>query len=86
MQVDEPVSAVVNHLRRAGPTRRSRRNDRGGAGLPGHRHRARRRLPTLDRAGFKVAAGGTRRCMTAVDGDTTPRTETELEKLFLALV
>jgi DNA-binding FrmR family transcriptional regulator len=40
----------------------------------------------LDRAGFKIVATGLRECIT---GDTakgsTPMTEAELEKLFLAL-
>jgi DNA-binding FrmR family transcriptional regulator len=40
----------------------------------------------LDRAGFKIVATGLRECVT---GDTangsTPMTEAELEKLFLAL-
>ncbi len=41
----------------------------------------------LDRAGFKIVATGMRECVTggaAADG-ATPMTETELEKLFLAL-
>jgi DNA-binding FrmR family transcriptional regulator len=39
----------------------------------------------LDRAGFKIVASGMRQCMAAVDGDTAPMDEAELEKLFLAL-
>ncbi|MCI4673896.1 metal-sensitive transcriptional regulator [Candidatus Mycolicibacterium alkanivorans] len=40
----------------------------------------------LDRAGFKMVATGLRECATGVDsGATTPLTEAELEKLFLAL-
>ena len=40
----------------------------------------------LDRAGFKIVATGMRQCVTgeAPEG-TTPLTEAELEKLFLAL-
>ena len=40
----------------------------------------------LDRAGFKIVATGMRQCLTgeAPEG-TTPLTESELEKLFLAL-
>ena len=40
----------------------------------------------LDRAGFKIVATGMRQCLTgeAPEG-TTPLTEAELEKLFLAL-
>ena len=40
----------------------------------------------LDRAGFKIVATGLRECVSgeAVSG-TTPMTEAELEKLFLAL-
>ncbi|MFB7469965.1 metal-sensitive transcriptional regulator [Kitasatospora sp. NPDC056184] len=38
----------------------------------------------LDRAGFKIVASGMRQC-TAADGGTPPMSETELEKLFLAL-
>jgi len=39
----------------------------------------------LDRAGFKIVASGMRQCMAAADGDAPPMSETELEKLFLAL-
>lgn len=41
----------------------------------------------LDRAGFKIVAAGMRECAsgTTSDGDHTPMTEGELEKLFLAL-
>ncbi|MGV0791399.1 metal-sensitive transcriptional regulator [Mycolicibacterium sp. XJ1819] len=40
----------------------------------------------LDRAGFKIVATGLRECMTgAQDGNETPLTEAQLEKLFLAL-
>ena len=40
----------------------------------------------LDKAGFKIVATGMRQCLTgeAPEG-TTPLTEAELEKLFLAL-
>ncbi|MFV9454928.1 metal-sensitive transcriptional regulator [Rhodococcus sp. NM-2] len=40
----------------------------------------------LDRAGFKIVASGLRECLTgdAAEGQE-PMTETELEKLFLAL-
>lgn len=40
----------------------------------------------LDRAGFKIVASGLRECLTeTADGSREPMTETELEKLFLAL-
>lgn len=40
----------------------------------------------LDRAGFKIVATGLRECATGIGtGDKTPLTESELEKLFLAL-
>ena len=40
----------------------------------------------LDRAGFKIVATGLRECITGESADgTTPMTEAELEKLFLAL-
>ena len=40
----------------------------------------------LDRAGFKIVATGMRQCLTGeVPEGTTPMTEAELEKLFLAL-
>jgi DNA-binding FrmR family transcriptional regulator len=39
----------------------------------------------LDRAGFKIIASGMRECLTAADGERTPLTEAELEKLFLSL-
>ncbi len=41
----------------------------------------------LDRAGFKIVATGMRECATGItpDGDQTPMTEAELEKLFLTL-
>ncbi|WP_033355525.1 metal-sensitive transcriptional regulator [Kitasatospora aureofaciens] len=39
----------------------------------------------LDRAGFKIVAGGMRQCLATADGDTPPMSEAELEKLFLAL-
>ena len=38
----------------------------------------------LDRAGFKIVAGGMRQCL-ADDSDTPPMSQEELEKLFLAL-
>ncbi|MFF2659965.1 metal-sensitive transcriptional regulator [Kitasatospora sp. NPDC058032] len=38
----------------------------------------------LDRAGFKIVAGGMRQC-TAADGEAPAMGETELEKLFLTL-
>ncbi|MFE6866191.1 metal-sensitive transcriptional regulator [Kitasatospora sp. NPDC057692] len=38
----------------------------------------------LDRAGFKIVASGMRQC-TAAGGGTPPMSETELERLFLAL-
>ncbi|TXS63953.1 transcriptional regulator [Streptomyces sp. sk2.1] len=38
----------------------------------------------LDRAGFKIVAGGMRQCL-AEDSDAPPMTQEELEKLFLAL-
>jgi DNA-binding FrmR family transcriptional regulator len=37
----------------------------------------------LDRAGFKIVAGGMRQCLGA-DGDA-PMTEEELERIFLTL-
>ena len=40
----------------------------------------------LDRAGFKIVATGMRECVTGNGADAgKPLTETELEKLFLAL-
>jgi DNA-binding FrmR family transcriptional regulator len=39
----------------------------------------------LDRAGFKIIASGMRDCLAAADGERTPLTEAELEKLFLSL-
>lgn len=40
----------------------------------------------LDRAGFKIVATGMRQCLTGDTPEgTTPMTEAELEKLFLAL-
>jgi DNA-binding FrmR family transcriptional regulator len=40
----------------------------------------------LDRAGFKIVAGGMRQCLTErQQGHIPPLTEAELEKLFLAL-
>jgi DNA-binding FrmR family transcriptional regulator len=40
----------------------------------------------LDRAGFKIVATGMRQCLTAEAAEgTSPMTEAELEKLFLAL-
>lgn len=40
----------------------------------------------LDRAGFKIVATGMRQCLTGESPEgTTPLTEAELEKLFLAL-
>jgi DNA-binding FrmR family transcriptional regulator len=40
----------------------------------------------LDRAGFKIVATGLRECVSgAGDAGTAPMTESELEKLFLAL-
>lgn len=40
----------------------------------------------LDRAGFKIVATGLRECITGEAADAaTPMTETELERLFLAL-
>ena len=41
----------------------------------------------LDKAGFKIVATGMRECATGItpDGDQTPMTEAELEKLFLTL-
>ncbi|MFG2029373.1 metal-sensitive transcriptional regulator [Streptomyces sp. NPDC048825] len=40
----------------------------------------------LDRAGFKIVAGGMRQCLAEQqDGFAPPMTEAELEKLFLAL-
>ncbi|MET9349968.1 metal-sensitive transcriptional regulator [Streptomyces termitum] len=38
----------------------------------------------LDRAGFKIVAGGMRQCL-AEGSDAPPMTEEELEKLFLTL-
>jgi len=41
----------------------------------------------LDRAGFKIVATGLRECVTGqpAEGGEAPMSETELEKLFLAL-
>ena len=39
----------------------------------------------LDRAGFKIVAGGMRQCMAAADSEAPPMTEEELERLFLTL-
>jgi DNA-binding FrmR family transcriptional regulator len=39
----------------------------------------------LDRAGFKIVAGGMRQCMNAADATAPPMTDSELEKLFLTL-
>ncbi len=40
----------------------------------------------LDRAGFKIVATGLRECVSGESANgATPMTETELEKLFLAL-
>ncbi len=40
----------------------------------------------LDRAGFKLVAGGLRACLTGEPGDgKEPMSEAQLEKLFLAL-
>jgi DNA-binding FrmR family transcriptional regulator len=39
----------------------------------------------LDRAGFKIVASGMRQCLSAEQQDAAPMSETELEKLFLAL-
>lgn len=40
----------------------------------------------LDRAGFKIVASGLRECIAAdSNGNAAPMTESELEKLFLAL-
>jgi len=40
----------------------------------------------LDRAGFKIVASGLRECVTGESGSgSTPLSEEELEKLFLAL-
>jgi len=39
----------------------------------------------LDRAGFKIVAGGMRQCMAADDDKAPPMTEEELERLFLIL-
>ncbi|WP_442810920.1 metal-sensitive transcriptional regulator [Streptomyces sp. NBC_01217] len=39
----------------------------------------------LDRAGFKIVAGGMRQCLAGSEDGTPPMTEQELEKLFLAL-
>ncbi|MDW4905521.1 metal-sensitive transcriptional regulator [Streptomyces sp. ADMS] len=40
----------------------------------------------LDRAGFKIVAGGMRQCLAGQqDGKAPPMTEAELERLFLAL-
>ncbi|GAA2722776.1 metal-sensitive transcriptional regulator [Actinocorallia aurantiaca] len=41
----------------------------------------------LDRAGFKIVAGGMRQCMAAAadDDKAPPMTEEELERLFLIL-
>jgi DNA-binding FrmR family transcriptional regulator len=39
----------------------------------------------LDRAGFKIVAGGMRQCMAAADASEPPMSEAELEKLFLTL-
>ncbi|MEV7236637.1 metal-sensitive transcriptional regulator [Streptomyces sp. NPDC051020] len=39
----------------------------------------------LDRAGFKIVAGGMRQCLARSEADAPPMTEEELEKLFLAL-
>ena len=42
--------------------------------------------PALDRAGFKIVATGLRECVSrAGSDDVAPMTESELEKLFLAL-
>ncbi|WP_349632852.1 metal-sensitive transcriptional regulator [Streptomyces sp. ML-6] len=38
----------------------------------------------LDRAGFKIVAGGMRQCLVG-ESDAPPMTQEELEKLFLAL-
>lgn len=37
----------------------------------------------LDRAGFKVVAAGLKQCM--IDGEESPMSQEELEKLFLSL-
>ena len=39
----------------------------------------------LDRAGFKIVAGGMRQCLAESAEGTAPLSEEELEKLFLAL-
>jgi DNA-binding FrmR family transcriptional regulator len=40
----------------------------------------------LDRAGFKIVATGLRECVSSADGDrVAPMSESELERLFLAL-
>ena len=39
----------------------------------------------LDRAWFKLVACGMRECAAGTQGDGTPLTEAELEKLFLTL-
>ncbi|MBP0453027.1 metal-sensitive transcriptional regulator [Kitasatospora sp. RG8] len=87
MQVDEDaVGAVLNRLRRA-------QGQLGGVIAMIEAGRDCKDVVTqlaavsraLDRAGFKIVASGMRQCLATADGDAPPMSETELEKLFLAL-
>ncbi|MFB7618666.1 metal-sensitive transcriptional regulator [Kitasatospora sp. NPDC056181] len=87
MQVDEDaVGAVLNRLRRA-------QGQLGGVIAMIEAGRDCKDVVTqlaavsraLDRAGFKIVASGMRQCLATADGDVPPMSETELEKLFLAL-
>ncbi|AUY48383.1 metal-sensitive transcriptional regulator [Streptomyces sp. CB01881] len=87
MQVDEDaVGAVLNRLRRA-------QGQLAGVIAMIEAGRDCKDVVTqlaavsraLDRAGFKIVASGMRQCLATADGDAPPMSETELEKLFLAL-
>ena len=85
MQVDEQATGqVLNRLRHAqGQLVGVIAMIEKRAGLRRSRHLAAAVSRALDRAGFKIVAGGLRQCL-AGDGDA-PMTDEQMEKLFLSL-
>lgn len=84
---DESITAVLNRLRRA-------QGQLAGVISMIEQGRDCKEVVTqlaavsraLDRAGFKIVATGLRECLSRGDSDdVAPMTESELEKLFLAL-
>ena len=66
------------------PARRRPSTDRGRPRVRGRRHPARRRLQSLDRAGFAIVASGLQQCLSA--GDELDSVDVKkMEKLFLSL-